>query len=97
MLYSSYFGGVSDEFSYGIAVHSETQRYMFVGLTRSDDMPVTSTAFKPTKAAMEDAFVAVFVGSYNVAKSVTCHMSHHVSQFYVQSIVSFWRSQTHHD
>lgn len=56
LLYSTYMGGVFDDFGRSIAVDSLGNAYI-TGDTRSSDYPVTTGAFQTFRAGLEDAFV----------------------------------------
>jgi len=57
MLYSSYFGGGSEDVGYGITVDTNNDAYV-TGLTDSADLPTTGSAFQPTYGGNGDAFFA---------------------------------------
>lgn len=61
LIYSTYFGGTSTDYTQSIAVDSTGSAYI-AGLTRSDDLPTVSAA-QPTPGGDEDAFVAKFGAS----------------------------------
>jgi len=57
ILYSSYFGGGSEDVGYGITVDTNNDAYV-TGLTDSADLPTTGSAFQPTYGGNGDAFFA---------------------------------------
>ena len=59
LLYSTYFGGSSNEYGYAIASDSNGNIYI-LGQTTSTNLPVTSNAYQTTRNGNADAFVAKF-------------------------------------
>ena len=56
VIYSTYLGGSSDDYSYGIAVDSAGNAYL-TGYTYSADFPTPTGAFDTTFNGLDDAFV----------------------------------------
>lgn len=57
VVYSTYIGGLLDDFGYGIALDSSGNVYL-TGTTASANYPVTAGAFQTTSGGNTDAFVA---------------------------------------
>jgi hypothetical protein len=71
LIYSSYLGGTRQESrGYGIAVDQVGDAYV-TGRTYAPDFPVTSFAFQPLYAGLEDAFVTKFPTAGSGALSIT--------------------------
>ena len=58
VIFSTYFGGSSNEFGNFIAVNDTTRNITFTGQTASTNLPITSGAANTTKIGGTDAFVA---------------------------------------
>ena len=59
LIYSTFLGGISDEYGYGIAVDGNGQAYV-TGITYSPDFPVTPGAFDTSLNGTPDEFVTAF-------------------------------------
>jgi len=57
LVYSSYLGGSSDDYGYGIAVDRDGNAYV-TGYTTSTNFPTTASAFQPTFTGPSTVFVA---------------------------------------
>ncbi len=62
LVWSTYFGGVSNEYPADIAVDASGNAFV-VGLTNSSDYPVTPGAFDTVNGGFNDAFVTKFASS----------------------------------
>ena len=58
VIFSTYFGGSSNEFGNFIAVNDTTRNITFTGQTASTNLPITSGAANTTKVGGTDAFIA---------------------------------------
>jgi hypothetical protein len=56
VVFATYLGGTGDELIRGVAEDSEGSLYL-VGWTTSDDFPITSGAFQPSRRGQEDGFI----------------------------------------
>ncbi len=56
LIYSTYFGGTSEEWIYGMEVDA-SDNYLFSGFTSSDGL-ATAGAYQTTRGGLQDAFVA---------------------------------------
>ncbi len=56
LVYSTYLGGSSDDFSAGIALDSSGNAFI-TGYTKSTNFPVTGSAYQRTLGGVEDAFI----------------------------------------
>ncbi len=54
--YSSYFGGGSYDYGYGVAVNNQGEAYL-TGYTQSTDFPTTAAAFQSDRAGGYDAYI----------------------------------------
>ena len=64
LMYSTYFGGSSVDYSYGIETDAAGNAYV-AGYTRSTDFPVTAGAFQATLGGTADVFAAKFNSAGN--------------------------------
>lgn len=68
LLYSTYFGGTSDDLGFGIAVDGSGNPWI-TGRTRSTDLPMTGGPAQGSNAGGVDAFVAKFGATGNLLYS----------------------------
>ncbi len=70
LVYSTYLGGSSDDFGFGIALDTSGNAYV-TGRTESRDFPATTGAFQATNHGGRDAFVAKFETASQIVLTAT--------------------------
>ncbi|ROZ76074.1 SBBP repeat-containing protein [Ramlibacter sp. WS9] len=68
LIYSTYLGGTYEDQGHGVAVDTSGQAYV-VGLSYSDDFPVTAGVFQPRKGYTSPNFSNGFIAKLNAAGS----------------------------
>lgn len=73
-IWSTYFGGMLDDFAYNIAVTKHNYIY-FVGLTNSSSSIVTSNAWQPSLGGANDAFITCMTPNGSLIPISNNHIS----------------------
>ncbi|MCE5219752.1 MAG: SBBP repeat-containing protein [Clostridium sp.] len=68
LLYSTYLGGDSFDFAYGIAVDNNSNAYM-TGTTSSNNFPTTPKAYQPVNPDSDPVFSNAFITKINTKKA----------------------------